>query len=89
MKVGIIGASGYVGGELLRILSYHPEIEIVVATSEQYKDEYIYRVHPNLRGKTNIKFTSHDENVNGKCDIIFTAVPHGSSVKIIPKLIDI
>lgn len=88
MKVGIIGASGYVGGELLRILSYHPEIEIVVATSEQYKDEYVYRVHPNLRGTTNIKFTSHDENINGKCDIIFTAVPHGSSVKIIPKLIE-
>ena len=84
-----MGASGYVGGELLRILLYHPHVEVTCVTSKKYEGEYIQRVHPNLRGSTDLQFIDHSiEEVTRKCDLVFTAVPHGSSINIIPKLIE-
>ncbi|MEM0314237.1 MAG: N-acetyl-gamma-glutamyl-phosphate reductase [Candidatus Bathyarchaeia archaeon] len=89
MKVGIIGASGYVGGELLRLLLFHPKVEVVFATSDKYAGEYIFTVHPNLRGLTQLKFTPLNLNsLQNKCDIVFTAVPHGSAVELVPKLLE-
>ncbi|MDP9493358.1 MAG: N-acetyl-gamma-glutamyl-phosphate reductase, partial [Thermoproteota archaeon] len=46
MKVGVIGASGYVGGELLRLLVVHPDVELSVLTSRQNAGEYVHRIHP-------------------------------------------
>jgi len=88
LRVGIVGASGYVGGELLRILVNHPNIQINVATSKQYDGEVLYRVHPNLRSFTELRFTSPKvDELTSKCDFVFTAVPHGSAVKIVPDLV--
>ncbi|RLI29413.1 MAG: N-acetyl-gamma-glutamyl-phosphate reductase, partial [Candidatus Hecatellales archaeon] len=56
VKVGVVGASGYTGGELLRLLLLHPEVEIVKATSREYAGEYVFRVHPNLRGISDMRF---------------------------------
>ena len=58
MKVSIVGASGYTGGELLRILLFHPQVEIAQATSESHIGEYVYQQHPNLRKRTQLQFIS-------------------------------
>ncbi|MFH1327904.1 MAG: N-acetyl-gamma-glutamyl-phosphate reductase [Candidatus Bathyarchaeota archaeon] len=88
MRVGIIGASGYTGGELLRILLFHPEVEITQVTSREYAGEYIFRVHSNLRGVTSLKFDQPDlSKTIEKCDTVFIATPHGTSGKIAPQLL--
>src|SRR5579875_1587404 len=88
IRVGIVGASGYVGGELLRVLVNHPNAKVTVATSKQYKDEVVYRIHPNLRSFTDLKFSEPKlDDLTSKCDFVFTAVPHGSAVKLIPALL--
>lgn len=89
IRVGIVGASGYVGGELLRILSTHPEVQITAATSKHNAGDYVFKVHPNLKGFTTLRFTSDSPTeVASKADVLFLAVPHGSSVKITPKLVE-
>jgi len=88
MRVGIIGGSGYVGGELLRLLYLHPKVEITVATSQKHAGEYVFNDHPNLRGITQLKFTSYRlSEIEKNCDLVFTALPHGVSVKLIPDLL--
>lgn len=90
VRVGIIGASGYIGGELLRLLLFHPKVEVTVATSSKNAGEYVFAVHPNLRGVTQLKFIPLNlSQVVDKCDIVFTATPHGSSVNLIPELLDV
>jgi N-acetyl-gamma-glutamyl-phosphate reductase len=86
IKVGIVGASGYTGGELLRFLINHPEIEIVAATSRKFDGEPIYKVHPHLRN-SEIKFENLNPDEIG-ADVVFTATPHGASMKIVPELIE-
>ena len=94
MRVSIIGASGYAGGELLRLLLDHPGVEVAQATSERNAGDFVYRLHPNLRGRTSLKFTSRD--ALAPCDLIFLALPHGEAQKVVdrfaalaPKLIDL
>jgi N-acetyl-gamma-glutamyl-phosphate/LysW-gamma-L-alpha-aminoadipyl-6-phosphate reductase len=87
LRVGIVGASGYVGGEIFRILVNHPGVKVTVATSKHYEGEVIHRVHPNLRSFTDLKFTAPNvDALTSMCDFVFTAVPHGSAVKIVPDL---
>ncbi len=79
MKVGIVGASGYVGGEVLRLLLSHPEVEVSAVTSRQYVGEYIHRIHPSLKGFTDLTFSELDyDKLSDQCDLVFTAVPHGT-----------
>ena len=85
--VGIVGASGYVGGELLRLLLMHPDIQVRVATSQQHSGEYVFKVHPNLKGLTDLTFVKDTpEEAASKVDIIFMAVPHGSSIEHVPQI---
>jgi len=89
MRIGIIGGSGYVGGELLRILLLHPQAEVTMVTSRQSVGEFIFNVHPNLRGLTQLKFVPQDmAELQKNCDLIFTATPHGGSVNLVPKLLE-
>ena len=89
MKVGIVGASGFVGGEILRILLLHPDVEIACVTSRKYTGQYVYRVHANLRNITDLRFTDQSlDKIVDNSDLIFTAVPHGSAIHIIPRLIE-
>ena len=89
MKVGVVGASGYVGGELLRLLIMHPKIELSTVTSRQYAGEYVHRVHPSLKGFTELTFSPVDtDKMASGCDLVFTAVPHGKAVEIVKKLYD-
>ncbi len=88
MKVSVIGASGYAGGELLRLLLNHPSCEIESVTSQRYSEEPVYRVHPNLRGTTSLKFEKNLPDNMKQSEIIFTALPHGKSSDTVSTLID-
>ena len=89
MKVGIVGASGYVGGEVLRLLVSHPKVEISMVTSRQYVGEYLHRIQPSLKGFTDLIFSELDyEKISDKCDLVFTAVPHGTATEIVKALYD-
>lgn len=94
LRVGIVGGSGYTGGELLRLLLFHPYVEVVQITSREHTGEYIYTVHPNLRGTTDLRFTHPD--ALQPCDLLFLALPHGRAaeqidrfVGLAPRLIDL
>jgi N-acetyl-gamma-glutamyl-phosphate/LysW-gamma-L-alpha-aminoadipyl-6-phosphate reductase len=89
LKIGIIGGTGYVGGELLRLLLLHPQAEVTMVTSRQSVGEYVFNVHPNLRGLTQLKFVPQDiAELQKHCDLVFTATPHGGSVNLVPKLLE-
>lgn len=77
MRAAVIGASGYTGGELLRLLLCHPEVEVVAATSESRRGDYVHSAHPNLRGRTALRFTSPD--AVPACDVAFLCLPHGEA----------
>jgi N-acetyl-gamma-glutamyl-phosphate/LysW-gamma-L-alpha-aminoadipyl-6-phosphate reductase len=76
-RVSIVGGSGYGGGELLRLLLGHPQIEVAQVTSQQYGGKFVHSVHPNLRGATRLKFCGIEELA--ACDILFLALPHGEA----------
>ncbi len=75
MDVSIVGASGYAGGELLRLLLDHPKVRVQQATSERYAGQPVYFVHPNLRGRTDLRFVRLADLK--PCDLLFIALPHG------------
>jgi N-acetyl-gamma-glutamyl-phosphate/LysW-gamma-L-alpha-aminoadipyl-6-phosphate reductase len=94
LKVSIVGGSGYTGGELLRILLFHPHVEVSRITSEQQVGKFIHRVHPNLRKQTALKFSSVEELE--PCDLLFLCLPHGEAMHRIsrfqalaPRIIDL
>ncbi len=78
IRASIVGASGYVGGEVLRLLLGHPEVEVAQITSETYAGEYAHFVHPNLRGHTGLRFTRLA--ALEPCDVLFLAMPHGEAM---------
>ena len=83
IKVSIVGGSGYAGGELLRLLLDHPNIEIIQITSRKYKGFPVTIVNPNLRSFTNLKFT-HPDNLK-ECDLLFLCLPNTTSQRDINK----
>lgn len=79
LSVSIVGASGYTGGEVLRLLLSHPHVEVKQATSESHAGEYVHQMHPNLRGRTKLQFVSRGALTT--CDVLFLALPHGEAQK--------
>lgn len=77
IKIGILGAAGYTGGELIRLLLNHPEAEIVFANSESNAGNKVYDVHEGLMGDTSLEFTS--AMPFGDVDVIFFCFGHGKS----------
>ncbi|MBI5192173.1 MAG: N-acetyl-gamma-glutamyl-phosphate reductase [Nitrospirae bacterium] len=81
LKVAIAGASGYTGGELLRLLYNHPEVEIVAVTSEKSAGSPLVQTFPNLKKFFNLNLEPLDPlKISEKADFIFTALPHGTSI---------
>jgi N-acetyl-gamma-glutamyl-phosphate/LysW-gamma-L-alpha-aminoadipyl-6-phosphate reductase len=78
INAAIVGASGYAGGELLRLLLGHREVEVTQITSETYAGQFAYFVHPNLRGRTDLRFDSLSDL--RPCDLLFLALPHGKAM---------
>ena len=83
LTASVLGASGFAGGELLRILDQHPHIEVVQATSRQYERRSIGTVHPNLR-ESSLRFS--DPADLESVDILFAATPHGVTMERIDEL---
>ncbi|MDQ4078998.1 MAG: N-acetyl-gamma-glutamyl-phosphate reductase, partial [Chloroflexota bacterium] len=79
LRASIVGGSGYVGGELLRVLLGHPEVEVQEVTSHRYVGRYVYNVHPNLRGVTRLQFTTLE--ALQPSDLLFLALPHGHAAQ--------
>lgn len=77
MRASIAGGSGYTGGELLRLLLGHPEVEVAQVTSERRAGKRVIGVHPNLRKRTNLAFVSVEDLE--PCDVLFLGLPHGAS----------
>ncbi len=89
IKVGIVGGSGYTGGELLRLLSLHPGAEAVCITSRKLEGKPVGDVHTHLRGVSSLKFESPSiSEIAERCDLVFTAVPHGTAMDWVPGLRD-
>ena len=87
LNASIVGASGYVGGELLRLLLGHPAIQPVQATSERLAGRFVHSVHPNLRGSTQLRFSRLDDLE--RSDILFLCLPHGSASRDIDRFGDL
>jgi len=86
MKIGVIGASGYAGGELLRLLAGHPEFEVCTVTAHSNAGEEIISVHPQLVSYAGKSFSAFMASDFDCCDLIFLALPHGESAKVIASL---
>ncbi len=87
MRVAVIGASGYTGLELLRILLRHPEFELAVVTSEQRAGTPVGEAFPSLRGLTERVFEpNHPAQIAERVDLAFTALPHAASAPTVATL---
>ncbi len=82
IKISIVGGSGYGGGELVRLLLGHPKVTVHQVTSERFSGKPVSRLHPNLRGATNLKFCAIAELE--PCDLLFLCLPHGHSMSKLP-----
>ncbi len=83
VRVAIAGASGYVGGELLRLLLQHPLVEVAQATSERLAGQFVHAAHPNLRGHMTLRFTPVE--ALEPCDLLILALPHGAAAREIER----
>lgn len=82
IRAAVVGATGYTGGELLRILLAHPEVRIAHVTSESRPGQKIGDIHPFLRGRLDLTLESfHAKRLAGACDLAFFALPHGVGSK--------
>lgn len=77
VRVGILGSAGYTGGELIRLLLCHPQVQIVFANSESNAGRYVWEVHEGLMGETELKFT--DQLPFADVDVVFFCFGHGKS----------
>lgn len=89
MKVAVLGAAGYVGGELLRLALQHPDVTEVVATSRSQAGKPIADLHPALALLTDARFAAHAPGeVSRGQDVVFLALDHGDSAKFMGEIID-
>ena len=86
MKIGIIGGSGYAGGELLRLLAGHPEFEVCCVSAHSNAGELITTVHPHLSNYAMRKFSEFKASDFDCCELVFLALPHGESGKVVAQL---
>ena len=89
VKVGVIGGSGYTGLELLRLLLSHPTVEIEAVTSRRHKGKRIDEVNPHLKPFADIEYEDVSvREIARRCDVVFTAVPHGVAMNYVPELLE-
>lgn len=89
-RVAILGATGYGGGELLRLLLFSPHFEVIYATSRSEAGVSVSKVHRNLDGRTDLQFSNPEpEEVARNVDIVIGALPHGASAETLGKYVDL
>jgi len=86
MKTAVIGASGYAGGELLRLLATHPVFEVTVVSAHSNAGEQVTSVHPQLQSYAGREFVTADSIDFTTIELVFLALPHGESAALIAKL---
>jgi N-acetyl-gamma-glutamyl-phosphate reductase common form len=88
IRIGIFGGSGYGGSELLRILLFHPNAEILFVTANEQAGKPVSEVHKNLYGLTDLVFSALPDNLKEleKLDCVFLALPHGQAMEVVPRL---
>jgi N-acetyl-gamma-glutamyl-phosphate/LysW-gamma-L-alpha-aminoadipyl-6-phosphate reductase len=94
IRAAIVGGSGYTGGELARLLLFHPNVELVQVASSSHAGHYLHSVHPNLRKLSSLRLC-HPNDLSS-CDILFLCLPHGASSETIecyrqvaPRIVDL
>ena len=88
IKAAIFGASGYTGQELTRILSGHPDVQLIAVTSRRFAGQPVAEVFPALQGFTSLKYqNSSPAEICALCDVAFLALPHGVSMEIAPEFV--
>src|SRR3984893_54795 len=94
LQVAIAGGSGYTGGELARLLLFHPQVELTQVASSSSAGHYLHSTHPNLRKQSTLRFCHPDDLTS--CDLLFLCLPHGVSSReidrysaIAPRIIDL
>ena len=88
INVGVVGATGYTGVELLRFLSKHEAVEVTVATSNSEEGKAVTDVFPSLRSYIDLCFVPHDSPELKLCDVIFFATPHGTAMHFVSGLLE-
>src|SRR5580692_11322410 len=89
MKVGIAGASGYAGAELLRLCAGHPELEVVLAGADSQAGQPVASLYPSLAGAyRSLAFSQVGPADLDGLDLVFLALPHGEAQNLVPDLID-
>lgn len=86
-RIGIVGATGYTGVELLRLLVNHPEVEISFVTSRSNVGVRVDTMFPNLRGFIDLEFSDPSSDALAECDLVFFATPNGIAMKHVPALL--
>ncbi|GAC1565681.1 MAG: N-acetyl-gamma-glutamyl-phosphate reductase [Ktedonobacteraceae bacterium] len=94
LRVSIAGGSGYAGGELIRLLLFHPQVELMQVASSSRAGQYLHSAHPNLRRVASLRFCHPDDLAS--CDLLFLSLPHGVSAgeieryrALAPRIIDL
>ena len=87
-KVGVMGAAGFAGVELVRLLAQHPNFELIAVTSDADAGKEIAETYPAFTGMDMPKFTNHDDPILSSCDLVFLAVPHTVALKYAPTLLE-
>ena len=87
ISVGVVGGSGYTGGELLRLLLNHPSVRLAAVTSRTLAGTLVSTTFPNLRGVTDLEFAAVDLAILCRCDLVFFATPNGVAMELVPELL--
>ncbi|MEQ1788306.1 MAG: N-acetyl-gamma-glutamyl-phosphate reductase, partial [Acidimicrobiales bacterium] len=88
VQIGIVGASGYTGAELLRLCAGHPDLDVVVATGDTMAGARAAEVYPSLAaGYPDLAFSAYDPAALAGLDLVFLGLPHGASQAIVPELL--
>ena len=87
LNIGIVGATGYTGIELLRILALHPEANVVAITSSQHEGQALSDVFPVFRNSYDLGFTAHSNSSLEQCDLVFFATPHATAMNMVAPLL--
>ena len=88
LPIAIVGATGYTGAELLRLLATHPQADVRVVTSRQAAGQRVDAWFPNLRGHCDLSFVAPEVDALTACDVVFFATPHGTAMHQVPQLLD-
>jgi N-acetyl-gamma-glutamyl-phosphate reductase len=88
IRVGVVGATGYAGAELVRILAGHPDVALTVITSRQYAGKPFDSIYPAMRGLVDLNCETFDnDSVCSKVDVVFLALPHKLPMAVVPDLL--